>query len=786
MARALRILTLNVHGWHNEDDSFAALGELLCGANVDIIALQEATKHRLPALVRRLGSGWSCSVTYRNCCILTLHPHRSTQKHPPVRGCIARVQPAGWPEIEVCCLHFDHVREPTRLAEVRKLAEHLAALASPCEHRVFLGDFNALTQTDVAADGWRAIAEHRAQNAWEAPTSDLTDVLKAAPTKKRAGLRMVDARQAASERSGPLGTSRFGTRIDYVFLSASLAYSAAEVSRLDHLTCIPHVSDHNAVVATLELRASAPPPPLASPAQPASAAAAAAALPAAGGEWDEQSSPAGPTMQLARLYDAPQHLDAAARLLALEWPTQGVTSRRSALAAHLRQHAKRASERVPCHLLLLAEEVVAHCRLSPTCDNADGFSAAITSFVVHPSRRGLGLGRALLCHAEEEAAAAGFGYLYLWTHDAQGFYLACGYRECERVALLKPVISKMGSAAVSKLEALLAGKAAAAAAAASDGGGGGASSEAVVREDSTWMRKRLLEQCASAPLTREEILASSAQALQARSGKTGWAARLAEVRWERQVGPCCGLVALRMARSALRRGGEAPLSDAQSPAGWAIELSLRGRAGVSADASLLAEATARGFSSDGEVFDISQLAELSADVCGLHAWVVSTRLGKAGSAEPAETQAAEAAEAEPGGGALGLALAQWIGDGGLAVVPYDHHEADHTPVARGGGAAHYALLVGYAAPHAEAPAAEVIDADGKAEEDGSCRRPDPADEELVLIGVHGLSRAPLLATAAELRASNEQLRAMKPSAAAAGWVVGLEGPKLSGRLLLLR
>ena len=68
---------------------------------------------------------------------------------------------------------------------------------------------------------------------------------------------------------------------------------------------------------------------------------------------------------------------------------------------------------------------------------------------------------------------------------------------------------------MSKLEALLAGKAAAAAAAASDGGGGGASSEAVVREDSTWMRKRLLEQCASAPLTREEILASSAQALQA-------------------------------------------------------------------------------------------------------------------------------------------------------------------------------------------------------------------------------------------------------------------------------
>lgn len=51
-----RIATLNVHGWHSEhgEDSFPALITLLKSLNLDIIALQEAPKHRLPQLVAAL------------------------------------------------------------------------------------------------------------------------------------------------------------------------------------------------------------------------------------------------------------------------------------------------------------------------------------------------------------------------------------------------------------------------------------------------------------------------------------------------------------------------------------------------------------------------------------------------------------------------------------------------------------------------------------------------------------------------------------------------------------
>lgn len=160
-----------------------------------------------------------------------------------------------------------------------------------------------------------------------------------------------------------------------------------------------------------------------------------------------------PTPTCVLLSDRPDLIGAAASLLAAQWPASSATSRRSALLAHVRKAKK---DEIPCHLLLLDADdaVVAHGRLQPACENADGFSAAITSVVVDASRRGTGLGRVLLQHAEAVAARCGFGYLYLWTHDAQAFYQRCGYSECEKVSLLRPSLIKLGSAAVNKLEAL--------------------------------------------------------------------------------------------------------------------------------------------------------------------------------------------------------------------------------------------------------------------------------------------------------------------------------------------
>ena len=484
-------------------------------------------------------------------------------------------------------------------------------------------------------------------------------------------------------------------------------------------------------------------------------------------------------MRVVLLSDEPNLADGAARLLATQWPSSGVTGRRSALMAHCR---KAKQQELPCHLLILDDEgdaespkVIGHCRLQPACENADGFSAAITSVVVDPAYRGKGIGRMLLKHAEETVAGMGFGYLYLWTHDAQAFYLACGYSECEKVSLLRPALVALGTEAVGKLEALFAKKAQVATCG-GEGGDAASNDESAVRADSTWFRKRLLELATSslAPLTPSEIDTMVRDALQHHGDRSDWIVTFAPLAWERQIGPCCGLAALRMARVALRNSSdraEAAAESAVSSAallnvdgGWSariggdVELQLAGNLDSAADESVLRAAIERGFSSDGEVFDIHHLATLAADVCGLNATVVRVDADSSnGGANSGATATAAATR-------LGAGLAAWVASGGLAVVPYDKHEANHMPVHRGGKMAHYLIVHGTAS------------IEGAAE---------TSAPPLRLICAHGLSRRPLVVTAAELYASNSQLLEMKQSTNTKKWVVGEAGVRLAQRLLLL-
>ena len=66
--------------------------------------------------------------------------------------------------------------------------------------------------------------------------------------------------------------------------------------------------------------------------------------------------------------------------------------------------------------------------------NDEGFG--IDNVAVHPSRRGTGLGRALLELAEAEARRAGFDSIYLYTHEQMtenlALYSRIGYVEYDR------------------------------------------------------------------------------------------------------------------------------------------------------------------------------------------------------------------------------------------------------------------------------------------------------------------------------------------------------------------
>ena len=324
-ATTLRVATLNVHGWHNESDSsWKGLVHLLQATAPDVVALQEATKHRVPALAEALGGlHW---LVRRNCALLSRYPltpigngytggksrnqsgrsaSRKECKHDcRTRHCTARVCLGSEEDpiaVDIVCLHLDHVREPTRLSELAKLVAHLSreltALGlAPTPHRILTGDFNALTRDDYTAAEWARIADVRARNAWEAPVSEVTAAMTRAPTKAAPlGLQMVDACRdfvTANALGACTPTSRFGTRIDYIYLSHALA--GGGVAAYECHNCMePDISDHNLVLAechvppvmswsrgagskVAELEQAAPPPaPTTAEAQAAEAQAAA-------------------------------------------------------------------------------------------------------------------------------------------------------------------------------------------------------------------------------------------------------------------------------------------------------------------------------------------------------------------------------------------------------------------------------------------------------------------------------------------------------------------------------
>lgn len=67
-------------------------------------------------------------------------------------------------------------------------------------------------------------------------------------------------------------------------------------------------------------------------------------------------------------------------------------------------------------------------------------NALLRSLVVAPSRRGEGIGVALVAAAEAEAAREGIGTVHLLTETAEGFFADRGYRPIDRDGAPEPVM----------------------------------------------------------------------------------------------------------------------------------------------------------------------------------------------------------------------------------------------------------------------------------------------------------------------------------------------------------
>ena len=106
-----------------------------------------------------------------------------------------------------------------------------------------------------------------------------------------------------------------------------------------------------------------------------------------------------------------------------------------------------------------------------------------------------------------------------------------------------------------------------------------------------------------------------------------------------------------------------------------------------ADASVLEAAVQRGFSTDGEVFDVPTSPRSPRRCVGSMRGCSTLRRWHQKRARQREVSASCARCSTR------RSIACWLRLGGMAIVPYDKGDANHGPVERGGRAAHYALLV---------------------------------------------------------------------------------------------
>ena len=306
----------------------------------------------------------------------------------------------------------------------------------------------------------------------------------------------------------------------------------------------------------------------------------------------------------------------------------------------------------------ISPSIIRHGRLMECFESAGGNAAAATFIVVASSARGRGLGTQLMMMLEKEAERLGYHYVYLWTKTAIDFYKKIGYQESQRVALKRPCLKILEANQVESLEALLMKKSRQACVSNKKqsfnkpketillppGDGDDTDLEDV------WLRKRLVEHVGSIRVPLKERLKELKEIISNHPTPCrNWHYRITSLPWQAQIGPSCGLAALRMVREYFwtKTNGE----EQQLP-------------------SLLGEAQERGYTKDGEVFDAKHLADLADTVCGIECDLLSTL------------------ELTP------KSMEKILASGCVMIMPYDTDPITKLPTKLSGQRAHYGVIVG--------------------------------------------------------------------------------------------
>ena len=250
----LHIGTLNIHKWSNRLDqcTLVDLTLILKQSKLDVIGLQETDEKPLPKLVKQL-DGYNY-IYHNKTAILSKYPIRKytykNAKERFVSGMI--ILPHKYQPIFVTCVHLDYKREPTRIKQFRSIMTNINNQITK-HPGIIMGDFNSLTRDDYVQKKWNDIIKVRKYAKWEYPVSELTTIITSDNNLELTtiitsdnNLELTDIRKIASNILGPLGTCRFNTRIDYIYVNKMFT-QLWETCQIIHTETMPIATDHNLV-----------------------------------------------------------------------------------------------------------------------------------------------------------------------------------------------------------------------------------------------------------------------------------------------------------------------------------------------------------------------------------------------------------------------------------------------------------------------------------------------------------------------------------------------------------
>jgi len=321
-------------------------------------------------------------------------------------------------------------------------------------------------------------------------------------------------------------------------------------------------------------------------------------------------------------------------------------------------------------------------------------TAILYSIIIASEYRGLGLGSKMMKLLESEAVRQNYSYLYLYTHNASHFYEKLNYqRASEAIAAHRPAFNFLREKNFDAIENVLLKRL--------------SSSDNIknIHEKYIWYRKRLRFSLGF------KILDNSTLYKQINDKHLTPINDIhiidKNICYFEQIGPCCGISALCSSIFTITED-------------YSVNISQ----------SLLQNAITRGFSNDGELFDINNLNEL--------AHIYSDKI----SSEVIETS---------------IFLNRYkklFEDNNIIILPYDRGNERHMPDRLSGNQSHYAMIIGYIE-----------------DEEDACS----------LIGIQGLSSSLIIAPLNDWLGSNSQL--FKYNLSKAFSVIN--GPNLRDRMLLI-